>query len=259
MVSQTAISGLVFQALIAILIPILAFVYLKRTYSISYRPIVVGVMVFIAFSQVFETALNAYILNVNPTTSVIKNYPYWYALYGALAAGVFEEIGRYAGFMLLLRENRERKDGLAYGLGHGGIEALLIGVMSSVQSIVIANLINSGQFEAIYGKSASAEMIAAVKNSLVTLTFTDGVLGGVERIAAFIIQVALSLLVLYAINSKKFQYVGLAILIHAAVDYVAVFHRIAGLNLFIVESFILVVAAVAFLYIRKTKELWTDN
>ncbi|WP_416828934.1 YhfC family intramembrane metalloprotease [Ectobacillus polymachus] len=259
MVSHAAIAGLVIQALIAALIPIAAFTYLNRKYSISLRPIAVGVMVFIAFSQVFEPALNAYILNVNPITAVIKNNPYWYALYGALAAGVFEEIGRYAGFMIFLGENRERKDGLAYGLGHGGIEALLVGLMSSIQSMISANLINSGQFDAIYSKTASPEMIASVKNSLEALTLTNGLFGGIERIGAFLLQVALSLLVLYAINSKKLHYVGLAILLHTAFNFVAVYHKTIGLNIVIAEVFIIIMAIVSVLYIRKTKEEHTKE
>ena len=47
-------------------------------------------------------------------------------LYGGLMAGVFEETGRYVSFKWFLKKETRIQDGLSYGIGHGGIEAMLI-------------------------------------------------------------------------------------------------------------------------------------
>ncbi|WP_051317025.1 YhfC family intramembrane metalloprotease [Ectobacillus panaciterrae] len=255
MISQSAIIGLITQCVISVLIPVAAYVYLKKKYHSSFRPVLVGSIIFIGFSLILEGSMNAYLLTINKTTSEITKHPYWFTLYGALAAGVFEEIGRFVGFTILLKKYRERKDGLAYGLGHGGIEAIIIGGISGIQNIVYINLVNSGQFEALLGTKVPAEALAQLKASLLEITFTGGLLGGAERIAAFFIQVAFSLLVLYAVRAKKFQYVLLAIFLHTFVDYIALLHKTMGLNLIIVEGFIAFAGICAFLFIKKSRAL----
>jgi uncharacterized membrane protein YhfC len=259
MVSQSAITAFIIQGIISFLIPVVAYIILQRKYHISFKPIFVGVIVFLVFSQILEGSINAYVLKINKTTSEITKHPYWFALYGALAAGIFEEIGRFVGFTWFLKKYQERKDGLAYGLGHGGIEALLIGVMMSIQNIIFASLINAGKFEVSLGAKVPAEAMAQIKTGLMNTHISDALLLGLERTAAFFIQLALSLLVLYAVRTKKFQYVLLAIFLHAFIDYIAVLHKAAGLSIIIVELFIVLAAVCSFLFIRKSKGFWNNE
>ena len=53
--------------------------------------------------------------------------PYVFAIYGGLTAGIFEELGRFVAFFFLLKKYLDYKDGFAYGIGHGGIESILVG------------------------------------------------------------------------------------------------------------------------------------
>ena len=49
-----------------------------------------------------------------------------YALYGGLAAGLFEETGRLLAFRFILKPHTARITALSYGIGHGGIEAFWV-------------------------------------------------------------------------------------------------------------------------------------
>ncbi len=110
------------QIVTAFLLPVLAFMLLrKKSGGFSWRSAFVGAAVFVVFSQVLEKLLHVYVFTMNPTTMKWMDNAWIYALYGGLAAGLFEELGRYAGFKLLLRRNRTRLDGLSFGTGHGGV------------------------------------------------------------------------------------------------------------------------------------------
>jgi uncharacterized membrane protein YhfC len=255
MVSQSAIAGLVVQCMISILIPIFVYVFMKKKYKISFRPVLVGAAIFIGFVLILEGALNAYVLHVNETTAKITEHPYWFTLYGSLMAGVFEEVGRFIAFTYLLKVYRDRKDGLAFGLGHGGIEAIIIGGITAIQSIVYAQLLNTGKLETAFGK-LPPEALQGIKDSLLDLTFVSGIMGGAERIAALVLQIALSILVLYAVKEKKFSYVMLAIFLHTLVDYVVFLHRTIGLSLMVVEVFLWIVAICSYIFIKRSKSLF---
>src|SRR5699024_12503314 len=83
------------------------------------------------------------------TTNWLQN-PLVYAIYASLAAGVFEEIGRFIGFRFLLKKFRSWKDGIAYGIGHGGIESMLVVGMIALSDIVLSFLIYFGVFDFFY-------------------------------------------------------------------------------------------------------------
>lgn len=67
---------------------------------------------------------------------------------------------------------------------------------------------------------------------------------GFERMFALSLQVALSLLVLYGVRKKKFRYVMLAVLIHAAVDFPAALYQKGIIpDILIIEAGLAVIAA----------------
>lgn len=80
-------------------------------------------------------------------------------------------------------------------------------------------------------------------------------MAGIERALTIIIQIGLSLLVLYALRKRKYQYFGLAILLHAALDFAAVFMNAKINNIFITELVVLAFAAASLVWIIKSKSL----
>jgi len=116
----------------------------------------------------------------------------------------------------MLKRRRDYKDGLSFGLGHDGIEAVLVGVLGAVNALVL----NANIFDQMIGLALPAEQAQQIKNQLINTGFKEYVIAGVERVAAILIHVALSLLVLLGVRSNRFKYVIYAAAIHALIDIV---------------------------------------
>ncbi|MDA1642152.1 YhfC family intramembrane metalloprotease [Bacillus cereus group sp. TH177-1LC] len=259
MVSQSSMIFMGLSALISVVVPIFCFVYFYKKTKLSWKPVIVGSLIFIFFSLVLEGIMNVYILTVNSNTASIVENRYLYALYGGLSAGFFEEIGRLVGFYYLLKKYREWKDGIGYAIGHGGIEAILIGVIAGIQNLLMSNMINSGGFEKLLTTNNNSNLLA-IKEQLVNTSSYMYLMIGVERISAFIIQISLSLLVLYGVkNNKKFLFVLYAIVIHASVDFIVVFSQSLGLHTLIIEGILIVMAIVSIFVIKRFKILFMEN
>ncbi|MFC0187218.1 YhfC family intramembrane metalloprotease [Fictibacillus aquaticus] len=252
MVSQTSILFMAISAFLSLAVPIGALIYCKKK-NISWKPVLIGVLIFILFSQVLEGLLNLFVLKSGSWT----DNPYLYALYGGTAAGVFEEVGRLVGFIYLLKKYRKWKDGVAYGIGHGGIEAILIGVIAGIQNISMSTMINSGSFDQVI-KAANGDpaLLENVREQLISAPSYMFLMGGFERIAAFVLQIALSILVLYAVKNRKAIYLFLAIFIHAAIDFVALLAKELEWSIFVPEGLLLIVAIAAFVFIKRSKRMF---
>lgn len=113
---------------------------------------------------------------------------------------------------------------LMYGVGHGGIEAILILGMTSISNLATSTMINSGALE-----SALAAMDKTVANTtleqlsvLWTTPSYQFYLGGVERIFAIALQIALSAIVFQSVKTGKKDIWFLAFAVHFLVDAVTV-------------------------------------
>ena len=82
----------------------------------------------------------------------------WCLGLGCLLAGVFEEVGRYLAFRFLLKRYTNRRDAVTYGIGHGGIEAILVLGLTAINNIAIAQLVNSGSIETITNGLTGAQL-----------------------------------------------------------------------------------------------------
>ncbi|MDD9269221.1 YhfC family intramembrane metalloprotease [Paenibacillus sp. GCM10023248] len=238
MVHQGSIMAMIVQVIIGIALILFLLLYYKRTLQISFRAVGAGIVVFLVFSQVLEQLLHAYMFSGNRTTAQWLANPWLMAVYGGLAAGIFENAGRWVGFSLLLRKRQERKDGIAFGIGHGGMEVLLIGVLLGIVGIVLATMMNAGVFEQSFGTEATSEQIAlfqALKDKMLQTTQVEYWLGAFERIPAISIQMALSLIVLYGVRTRKIVYLLYAVLIHACIDFFAGLYQAEMLPLWFVE------------------------
>jgi len=124
-------------------------------------------------------------------------------------------------------------DGLAYGLGHGGIEALFIGIVSLLNFWIIAQAVTQGNAQLVtkipqatidYIKSLSA-------GSIYLLVF--------ERIVAVICQVLLSFWVWKSVKEKALIYFLAALGLHALIDLAPALGQIQFLSPLVVEAIFL--------------------
>ncbi len=243
------------EGLVPLLFVVVFIIYFYKKHRISFKVLGVGILIFFVFSQILEKLLHLYVLYINHSTSAyLLNHPILYAAYGAFTAGFFEEVGRYFGFQVLLRKYRLWKDGFAYGLGHGGIEVLLVGTLVSMQILVFAMLFNKGQLPILQQKLPPAALTQIME--LIHQPSYMYVLGALERIISLFIQIALSLVILYGIRKRKVAYLLLAILLHAGVDFIPGLYQARVVPIFFAEWTLVIPGLISIAFIVWSKRLW---
>lgn len=149
MVTAASLASMGVSALSTFVLPIIILVVARRRWGCSLWSAAVGALVFVVFALLLEGGLHALVFAAIPN---LPSQPMLYTIYAALAAGVFEELGRVCGFAVLQASDR-RPDGvgraLGAGIGHGGIEAiLLVGVATISHLVISVSVINAGTSEA---------------------------------------------------------------------------------------------------------------
>lgn len=138
----------------------------------------------------------------------------------ALTAGLFEEIGRYVGYRWLMRkEEKTWAKAVMYGLGHGGIEAFLVAVSIAGSLILILSAMASGAGALPSTQRDLAAQLAAQINAVPPWLQLSAAW---ERIWTIPAHVGLSVMVLQVFRRGSRAWLSLAILIHAAMDFIAV-------------------------------------
>ena len=188
-----------------------------------------GAGTFFLFALVLEAMFHQLVLG-SPLGAAIRGNIWLYALYGGLAAGIFEETGRLLAFRLMLRRRRERITALAYGIGHGGGEAFLLLGVTYLSNLVLLALLQSG--------AALPPEITAALEPLAAVPVSAFLWAGFERVGAITLHMACSVLVFAAAAGRGRRWLfPAAVLLHFAADFVTV---IAGARLPIAATELLV-------------------
>ncbi|WP_434660130.1 YhfC family intramembrane metalloprotease [Paraburkholderia sp. A3BS-1L] len=244
-------------------LPISLYRRLRGPFAFDWRDTIAGIAVFALFATVIERALNGYVLHGNPVTAQLLANPLAFVLYGALTAGVCEEAGRYIAMRLIARRAAGQpgsprvsatpsvdSTGLAYGIGHGGAEAWFVGVLVQLQWIVFAVLANRGELEE-HLSNLSMDAVLRVHLILGTLSPLVAGLFALERVAAFVFQIGLSVLMWRGVRAGRRSILPIAIALHALIDVPAAMFQARLLPLVAVDALYAVVAiAVAVVLFR---------
>ena len=207
-------------------IPICLAWWMVKKYQVRLSTILIGAATFFIFALVLEALVHRIVLN-GPAGETIQGKTLYYALYGGLMAGLFEETGRFLSMKFLLKkEPTTVLPGLAYGTGHGGMEMLIVFGFTMISNLAMAVMINAGQTETLLAQ-APAEAQEQLREAITKLTElrAGGLLLGLwERISALILQFSLSVLVWAAVRKggKWLWLFPAAILLHAGIDAQAV-------------------------------------
>ena len=226
MIPVSTLFSMAVAALLGFAVPVLLALWLVRKFNIHWQTILIGAGTFIVFALVLESILHQVVLKGPYGTQLMSNV-WYYALYGGLAAGLFEETGRFLSMKILLRrEPSSALPGLGYGAGHGGIEMLIIFGVSMISNLLMSVMINNGQADVLTAK-VPEESLAQVQAQFAALQGLGAgtiAIGLWERISALVLQLGLSMLVWTAVRrgGKWLWLFPAAILLHALVDAAAV-------------------------------------
>lgn len=228
----------VVEILIMLGAPVALWLFLRRRYRASWGLIAVGALTFV-LSQVVHLPLNWGLGLLGGGRGVaLWPLPAMAAVAG-LSAGLCEEGARYLVLRFWRKEARSWAHGLAFGAGHGGIESILLGLLTLIGFVSMLVLRTVGP-EAL---SLSGEMLEQVRSQMEAywaIPWHLPLLGGLERVFAITMHLAWTLLVLQAVVRKNLLWLGLAVLAHALVDGLAVGLMQSGVSPPLIEGVILI-------------------
>lgn len=242
--------------LVCVAAPVVAAILACRKGGARFRTVLAGAGAFVVFAYILEQIAHVVLLQLIPATKAfLTGTPWVFALYGGLMAGIFEETARLLVFLFVLKRFRSWKDGIGYGVGHGGAEALLIGGLGNVNNLILAVLIATGASDSL-AAMVPAGALDAVIEAIAGTAPAMFLVAMLERLFAMGIQVGLSVLVLLAVKHRGWARVGLfagAVLFHAAIDVPAVFYQLGKLPLWAVEGAVAVLcaASIAFAFFAR--------
>ena len=156
-----------------------------------------------------------------------------------------KETTRYILFKFILKKSRTWQEGIFVGLGHGGTEAIILGILAGVS---FARMLALRNVDLSTVPSIPADQLALAKQQLAAFLSTPiyiALLGVVERIFAICLHVSLSVMVLYGIAVNRPAWYGLAVLWHTVVDGVAEYLGLLKVNTLTIEGLIGLMAIVS--------------
>jgi uncharacterized membrane protein YhfC len=231
----------------------------KKTFSLL--PLLLGVIGFAFFQIVLRVNI---ILPAIQSTAWFKesisqtSFRWLYIVFLCVTAGLFEEPVRFAAFAIL-RKKQQYPNGLSYGIGHGGIEAILLVGMTYINNLLYAIMINTGTFDPMLSSLPQVyqTQLEAVRASMVSASPDIFLIGGVERVFTMAIQIALSVLVVrgFMVN-RKWLYLVFATLLHAVIDFIPSAMQMFKLNMWLIEGAIAVIAILGVIYIISQAKIW---
>lgn len=234
-VSVLSIIWMILGLLIFTIVPIvLSIVWLvKKKERIT--TILIGAVCFILFALILEKPIQnvlAFPTALGLPNHALSNFfnanPILLAFVAGLFPGLFEETGRFVAFKTILRKRKNRETSISYGIGHGGIEVVVLLGLTYINYIIYALMINSGLMQTTINQmmEIAPEQVGQLEEIIVMLTTFSGItllISVVERIFAVMFHIGASILVFYACKDKsKMWLYPLAIILHTLMDFIAV-------------------------------------
>lgn len=258
-ISNDVIMWKAVAGILGIILPIMVLIiWKKKNKSVSVRPAVVGAVTFFIFSQILESIPKTLLFTLDSGVSdYIWTHAWAYVLAGSLLAGIFEEVGRFVAFRFFLKSERNPKDAITYGIGHGGIESVIVAGIGALNSISIVLLVNSG----VLMQSVSDMGLGQMKTIELQVSALAGygavtmLLEVFERIVAMVLHIALSLVVFQAVHESKIGYLLLAIILHAVFDVPAALYQCGVIGIGFAEILLFAGALVSVCVARKMQML----
>lgn len=246
-VAPITLTSLSLATLFVALAPIVLYRRLRKPFALDWRDTVAGIAVFALFATVIERALNNYMLHNSGPAATLLTHPVAFVAYGAIVAGVCEEVGRYIAMRLLAKRADRRGDapldstGLGYGIGHGGAEAWLVGVLVQLQWIVFSVLANRGELDS---HLTNLPMDAVMRVHLILGSLSPHFAGVfvLERAFALVFQIGLSVLMWRGVRAGSKTILLVAIVAHALIDLPAAMYQARLATLPVVDGLYAVVA-----------------
>ncbi len=224
------------NGLLMIAMPIGLAIYLTRRWKLGWGLWFIGAGTFI-LSQVghipFNSAAGALLNRTSMVNWSKPNQLIFNAIFLGLSAGLFEELFRYGMFRWWAKDARSWRKGVLAGAGHGGVEAIILGILvlysfmqlAAYRNVDLATIVPAAQLEVAQGQITTYW----------SATWYASLLGALERFFTIPVQIAFSVIVMQTFTRKQWFWVWLAVLYHALID-ASVVYLLQPLGMYGVEA-----------------------
>jgi len=204
------------NGLVMIGLPLALGFFLSRRFGARWSVFGLGMASFLA-SQIIHLPLVLWLqTSVVPAPKTSWELLVYAAMLGLLA-GLFEGAARYLVLRYWAKSARTWREALMFGAGHGGLEAIILGVLvlvAYVNMVALRNANLSALGLSADQQAALAKQLAAYWSAPWYLTL----LGAVERLFALCLHVSAAVLVMRAITRRNLLWLAAAVLWHALID-----------------------------------------
>ncbi|KAG8154700.1 YhfC family intramembrane metalloprotease [Burkholderia catarinensis] len=197
---------------VALIAPALLAAAWRRRTQVPLRVFCYGMLTFFVSQPVLRLSWQV------PLFHRLGTDPRWHLpmlVFAALTAGLFEECGRWVAFRYLLPKRHDAQTAVMLGLGHGGLEAMLLVGVGFVA-------LGTGYLLAHAGVVVPEGVQSLIGSQFAGMTLASPFLALLERASALAAHVGLSLIVLQAFVRGTKRWLAYAIALHFLFDLVAV-------------------------------------
>lgn len=219
-IGPARIVATIIALLIEIGLPLVLAAIVWRHLRVAWRYFGYGMVIFILFQMLTRLPLvNALQQAMKDDLAASSGLQLAMIVFLSFTAGLFEEIGRYVGYRWLMRKDEKTwAKALMYGLGHGGIESILL-----VGGTVLVGLINMLILPSVFNTLPEAQR-SLVERQMALINAQPSwlpLLGAWERIWSIALHVALSVMVLQVFR-RGWSWLIFAIIAHTLANLLSI-------------------------------------
>lgn len=239
-------------------LPMLLAVLIIKKFKVSWIVVLTGVLTFIG-SQVVHIPLlqlPALLQKLGVPVAQPQEWPIvWYAVFLGFMAGICEETARWVGYKILKGKASSYKSAFAAGIGHGGVESVIVGVLVLV-NLIFFLVFNPEAMLASGEAEGTVQMLISQSAQFWTSPWHLALAGAFERVIAISAHLFMSVLVWKSVQQKSWLWFLAAVAFHALLDFCAVYFSSFGLTAWQLELSITIflVVDVIFLVLFWKKE-----
>lgn len=206
---------LALSVLVMVLLPIGAAILLKIKLRFSAQTLLAGMLAFVVSQILIRIPLLNFLQQQFWFIAFATANPALYGISLAFTAALFEGVGRFFFLWLLVKKDRTWAQGIGNGIGHGGVESLILGISGTLPALFYAIILNGGNGEALLLLNPQLEAIFLQLQTSAPAYF---LLPGLERIFTICLHTAVSVLFLLGFARRKWHWFAFGVLLHTVAD-----------------------------------------
>ena len=211
------------NGLLMIAMPVGLAIYLTVRWKLGGRIWWIGAATFI-LSQIGHIPFNWIVGKILNQTGMVAWDPIFQLVFNAvflgISAGIFEEGARYLVMRWWIKDTRSWRKAVLFGAGHGGAEAIILGIMAMYAFLELTAIRNAD-----LSKLFPANQLALAQYQVQAYWSSPwymAMLGALERFFTIPCQIAMAVMVMQVFIRKNTGWLFAAIGYHALIDGVAV-------------------------------------